>query len=93
MRVSVEVFEPVRVIVTVPVCVPVCVEEAVTVLVAVFVGEYVRVEVIVLVELAVCVPVVEADGVGTTGASQQPPLRGLEQAQSQIRPVLAPSSE
>ena len=46
-----------------------------------------------IVDVAVCVPVVEAEGVGTTGASQHPPLRGLEQAQSPIRPVLGPSSE
>ena len=93
VRVSVEVFEPVRVIVTVLVCVPVCVEEAVAVPLAVNVGVFERVFVLVLVDVAVCVPVIDGDGVGMTGASQHPPLRGLEQTQSPIRPVLDPSSE
>jgi hypothetical protein len=71
----------------------VAVLDAVCVGVCVFVEDCVRVLVIVSVTVGVFVPVIDGDGVGTTGASQHPPFNAREQLQSPTRPAFAPSSE
>jgi hypothetical protein len=93
VRVLVDVRVLVRVAVWVDDDVDVYVEDAVCVEVLVCVAVRVAVFVELCVDVAVCVPVDDGEGVGTTGASQHPPFKGLPQGQSPTNPVFDPSSE